>query len=320
MTAKRTPSYRLHKPSGRAFVEIDGRRHYLGKHDLPTTEQAYHALVGEWIANGYRLPVPPEEISLLEVCDAYLEHCETYYATPDGIPSSTLCEIRMVLREILARYGSIPASQFGPNALRAIRKVWIDRDNAISTINARVGGVKRMFKWAASHEMLPETAYRSLATLDGLRRGRGQGKDPVKRFPARLEDIEATLPHLPRVLQAVIRVQLYSGARPSEVLNLKRGDIDCTGDVWTAIVREHKNSFRGKERRLFLGPRAQTVLRPFLLRNDGEYVFSPKESEQERHEKAKGPGRRPWQKPNTKKTDRCIGECYEAHGYARAIR
>ncbi len=319
MTAKRTPSYRLHKPSGRAFVEIDGRRHYLGKHDLPATEQAYHALVGEWIANGYRLPVPPEEISLLEVCDAYLEHCETYYAPVGGMPSSTLCEIRMVLREVLARYSINPATQFGPNALRAVRKVWIDRDNAISTINARVGIIKRMFKWAASHEMLPEETYRSLATLDGLRRGRGQGKNPVKRKPAHLEDVEATLPHLPHVLQAIVKVQLYTGARPSEILKLRRGDIDCTGEVWTAIIREHKNSFRGKERRLFFGPRAQSVLRTFLLRKDNEYLFSPTDAEKERHSKANGPGRRPDQKPNPKKTDRCIGDHYEAHGYARAI-
>lgn len=315
----RTPSYRLHKPTGQAYVEFDGKRHYLGKHDLPATKQAYHAKVAEWIANGYRLPVAPEEISIAELCDRYLQHCKVYYRPKNGEPSSTLCDVRLVIDLMLSLYGESTAVSFGPNALRAVRKVWIDRNNSITTINARVGTIRRMFKWGVSHELLPVEAYQALTTLPGLRRGRGQGKDPVKRVPARLEDVEATLTHLPRVLQAAIRVQLYTGARPSEVLKLKRGDIDTQGDVWVALVRDHKTSLKGKERRLFFGPRAQNVLRPFLLRSDGEYLFCPKEAEKERHGRAEGPGRRPWQKPNPKKTDRTIGEFYDAHAFRRAI-
>lgn len=30
----RTPKYRHHKPTGQAYVEFDGKRHYLGKFDL----------------------------------------------------------------------------------------------------------------------------------------------------------------------------------------------------------------------------------------------------------------------------------------------
>jgi integrase len=318
MTAKRTPSYRLHKPSGRAFVEIDGKRHYLGKHELPETVQAYHRLIAEWIAGGYRLPVPKEEITVLEVADAYSTYAEGCYVGRSGKLSEENSRIKLALTPVVALYGDIPAVQFGPIALRTVRQVWIDRNISISTINGYASTIKRMFKWATSHEMLPVEVHQALATLPGLRRGRGQGKDLQPRQIVLLENVEATVKRLPSTLRAVIYLLLYTAARPTELLRLKRSDIDTNGDVWTAIIREHKTMDKGKQRRLFFGPRAQAVLRPFLLRPDDDYMFSPKEAEAERHAKCKA-HRRPNQKPAPKKTSRVVRCFYDHDGLNRAI-
>lgn len=318
----RTPSFRLHKPTRQGFAEINGRRHYLGRYDSPEAKRKYHRLIAEWIAGGYRLPVAPQDITLPEVCDAYIAYAKTYYRTPDGRPTSTMAEIRLCADTLLERYGAMPAVEFGPMALRAIRQQWIDRDMSISTINSYCGTIKRMFKWAVSRELVPEETYRALATLEGLRRGRGVGKDPQPRQIVPPEHIDAVLPYLPSCLRAVARLQLYTAARPSELLRLRRGDIDITENgPWVAVCRDHKNAYRGKERRLFFGPRAQAVLRPFLLRMDSEYLFSPREAVQERHERdRKGPGRRPNQKPNKRATDRVVGEFYDFRAYGHAMR
>ena len=45
---KQTPSLRLHKASRQGFVELNGRRVYLGRHDLPETRQRYHQVLAEW--------------------------------------------------------------------------------------------------------------------------------------------------------------------------------------------------------------------------------------------------------------------------------
>ena len=321
MSAKkspRIPSFRHHKPSGQGFVEIDGKRHYLGKYDLPETSQAYHRLIAEWIAGGYRLPVPQDKITVLEVVDAYVEWAAGYYLGRFGEPSDENSRIRCALKPVVDLYGSVPAIHFGPNALRAVRKVWIDDKISITTINSYVGVIKRMFKWAVSHEMLPVTAHQALATLPGLRRGRGQGKDPQPRQVVPIEHVATTLPHLPRQLQAVIQLLLLTGARPTEVLRLQRGDINTESDVWTAIIHEHKTADKGKQRRLFFGPKAQAELRPYLLRPDGDYLFSPREAEAERYANC-DTHRRPNQKPNPRKTDRTLGCFYEHTGLNRAI-
>ena len=100
----RTPSYRLHKPSGQGFAEINGKRHYLGKYELPETQRAYHTLIAEWVPHGYRLPVPPEVITMAELADAYLEYSRVYYRDTPEKPSSTHVDNLSTIKKLLTLY------------------------------------------------------------------------------------------------------------------------------------------------------------------------------------------------------------------------
>jgi hypothetical protein len=53
----RTPSYRLHKPTGQAVVTLNGRDIYLGRFGSPESRAEYDRTIVEWISNGRRLPV-----------------------------------------------------------------------------------------------------------------------------------------------------------------------------------------------------------------------------------------------------------------------
>jgi hypothetical protein len=52
----RTPSYRLHKPTGQAVVTLSGRDFYLGRFGYPEGRAEYDRMIIEWISNGRRLP------------------------------------------------------------------------------------------------------------------------------------------------------------------------------------------------------------------------------------------------------------------------
>lgn len=56
----RTPKYRLHKPSGRALIEFDGRRYFLGKHGTAESKKKYREKLAEWAAthNRFRSSTP----------------------------------------------------------------------------------------------------------------------------------------------------------------------------------------------------------------------------------------------------------------------
>jgi len=52
----RTPSYRLHRPSGQAVVTLNGRDFYLGKYGTAASRQTYDRLVAEWLVGGRAVP------------------------------------------------------------------------------------------------------------------------------------------------------------------------------------------------------------------------------------------------------------------------
>lgn len=317
----KTPALRHHKPSGRAVVRINGRDIYLGAFGTTAAATAYHKLIAEWSAHGGHLPIAPDEMTMLELTAAYLDHCEGYYLGRFGGPTSTVYEITRVIGTILQLYGDTLVKDFGPVALRTVRDIWINDEKklAVYTINKYTGRIRAMFKWGVANQMAPVETYQALCCVAGLRRGRGVGRDTTPRQTVSVAHVEATIQHMPKPLQAIIRLLLLTGARPTEILRLQRGDIDCTGPVWSAVIREHKLEYRGIQRTLYFGPRAQAVLRPFLLRSEDSYLFSPIEAESERH--ANCDTHRPEGKPrNPKKTQRVIGYFYDHTGLAKAIR
>lgn len=122
----------------------------------------------------------------------------------------------------------------------------------------------------------------------------------------------------------LIDLQLVTGARPGELLKLRPCDIDRSReDVWFAVIDDNKMVHKDQTRIVFFGPQAQKVLRPVILaRKADEYLFSPREAfieaMKKRRQEEDG-GRRENQKPNPKKTDRQIGDCFTTHSYRRAI-
>ncbi len=59
-------------------------------------------------------------------------------------------------------------------------------------------------------------------------------------------------------------------------------DVDRDGEVWTYRPASHKTEHHGRERIIFLGPKAQAILLPYLLRGAENYCFSPTDSESKR--------------------------------------
>ena len=84
MTIKRTPKLRHHKASGQGFVELAGKRMYLGRFDLPETEAQYHRLIAEWKVGQQQTPTNNHEITIDELVARFWVHAKTYYRRPDG--------------------------------------------------------------------------------------------------------------------------------------------------------------------------------------------------------------------------------------------
>jgi len=97
------PKYRQQKRKGQnlAFVELNGHRHYLGPFGSRESKQTYKRLLAEWLANGMRLPVDPQEITIVEVIARFWEYAQQHYRRADGTLTSEPNNIRQALRPLI---------------------------------------------------------------------------------------------------------------------------------------------------------------------------------------------------------------------------
>lgn len=297
LIANRVPSYRKHRQSGQAIVTLNGKDHLLGPHGTQASKNEYDRLIAEWIAGGRELPRDRSDLTIAELCKTYREHCRTYYLGRDGRPAREQDNIRLALRRLREMYGSLPAAEFGPLKLKALRAATLQphqetdpksgenvtrpgwcRTNA----NRNIDRIKALFKWGAEQEIVPPVVYQGLQAVAGLRAGRSEAREsePVKPVPEAY--IDACRPFLSKTVTTMIDLQLLSGMRPGEVLAMRTGDIDTTGKLWLYKPSHHKTEHHGHTRQVYLGPKAIEIIRPFLKPDLAAPIFSPAEAAAER--------------------------------------
>jgi integrase len=255
-----------------------------------------------------------------ELLAGYLRHAKAYYRQ-----SEALVRIRYAIRPLRELYGRTRATEFGPLRLKTVRQRMVNAGWCRKQVNSQVGQIKRAFRWAVSEELIPPSILHGLESVEGLRRGHTEAREtePVRPVPDAV--VDKTLKHLPSIVADMVRLQRLTGARPSELCMMRPADIDRTGEVWIYSPVEHKTAHLGRRRTICIGPKAQNILRPYLLRPSESYCFSPQESERKRrvklHEDRKTPmscGNRPGTNRKAK-PKRTPGEHYDRDAYRRAI-
>jgi integrase len=192
-------------------------------------------------------------------------------------------EYKLVSRYVRQLYGDTPAAAFGPVSLKATRQKFIEVGWCRSLVNRRVGRVRRVFKWAASEELIPVGVHQALATVSGLQRGRSNVRESAPIEPVTDAVVDATLPFLNRQVRGLVELQRLTGCRPGEACALRRSDLRTDGDVWEYRPAQHKSAWRGKTRVIAVGPRAQELLAGFPTTDPTDFVFSPAQTVVELH-------------------------------------
>ena len=316
------PSYRCHKARQCAVVTIDGKNHYLGPWQSPESHARYAVLIAEWKRNhGTLLGVTPEvenaaPRTVNDLILAYFTFAQGLYVKR-GKPTSEQGCLRQALRFARQMYGSTPASEFGPRALKNVRQAMIDSGRARKSINRDVHRIRRMFRWAVEEEMLHPETYQKLQCVTPLAKGKSIAKESGKLPPIPIEHVVAILPHLPPVVAAMVQLQLLTGTRPQEMMELRPCDITPGVGVWYYSPQTHKTEHLDREKCIVLGPKAMAILRPYLERDPEEYCFKPAESVAWQRQKSK------------KKSDPCtamaalplrLNAQYTRHSYRLAVQ
>ena len=304
----------------RAYVELSARRYYLGEYGSPESHRVYGRVLAEWKAGGEQPPATPD-LTIIEVLARFWQYAETTYQN-----QGTLENFKYALRPLKALYGDVLVDDFGRRELKAVRQSVVDRGVSRRYVNQSTQRLVQIFRWGADEGLVSPDVLSSLEAVQPLRRGRCAARETKPVRPAPDADVAAIRPFVSRQIWAVVQMQLYTGARPGEVLAIKGSDIDTSGRIWEYRPGEHKTAHRGHERVLFLDPKAQAVLGPFLTtRRPDEFLFSPREAERERRLRQHSERRTPFSCGNVPGSNRVavrqreVGECYTTDSYRHAI-
>ncbi|MEZ6031531.1 MAG: site-specific integrase [Planctomycetaceae bacterium] len=319
--AKRTPKYSLHKPTGQAYVRINGKFHYLGEHKSPESHERYNRLIAQWLGSTFN--ADREKLTISRLGILYVEFARQYYRK-NGEQTSELHCIQLALRPLIAKCGREKVSNFGARRLKDVREAMIGLSWSRTGINAAVQRINRMIRWGVENELVRPEVYQACRAVTGLRLGRSEAREtePVKPVPQR--DIDAVESFVSSQIWAMIQLQLVTGMRPGEVCLMRLVDICMTGDVWEYRPSEHKTEHHGRQRLIFLGPKAQAIMQPYLTADRTRFLFSPADAQAERKEKRRQNRQSPMtpsqQHRERKKVPiRAAGNHYRRDSYSRAI-
>lgn len=273
---------RKSQATGRAiyYATIGGRFVSYGG-DRAAARKAHEANVARWLAHGRRHDAtgPTDEPYLVEELVAdYYEHAQTYYRDPvTGRPNGEYSNLVLALDPVAELFGSLPAAEFGGVALRTVREKMIEGGRLCRReINARVHRIRRAFRWAVSHQKVPESVVGTMMLVEGLKAGRTTARESAPVLPVTEQEVRAVTAHLCPTVAGLVWFQWWTGCRPGEACALRWGMIDRTGPVWIVELERHKTAHRGRRRMLAIGPRAQEAIRGLQVLDPAAFVFSPR--------------------------------------------
>lgn len=259
-----------HKHARRYYVTLDRKAHYLS-HRRPKERRVPHEVQAEadrviaaWLLErGKTRPVAPDP-SIAELWEGYLAHATERYVK-NGRQTSEVACIRDACKVVARLYGTLPAREFSPKKLQAVRQCYVDAGWERQYINKQVSRVRRMFRWGVAEELVPEATWRALQAVTDLRAHKGirEGK-PVSA--ASDADIDAVVTRLPASLRALVRFHRAAGCRADEATIARPMDFtrhkdeeSPTGEMWLYVPSSSKN-----DASYWVGPRGQEVLAPLI--------------------------------------------------------
>jgi integrase len=251
------------------------------------------------------LPAAKFGVSCLEVVQHHLAH--DLHQRPSRPPSKR--------RKKKAKAGELEKPAVPPPKYHLSR----------ATIRARINAIRGCWRWAEQRRLVPPGSWEHLRTLAHVKPGRTPAKESKLVEAVPWGWVEAVLPHLTTPIRACVMLQWWSGMRPSEALTMTGRQLQRAGRVWIYRPVQHKGVWRGRNRIVQLGPKAQEVLQPLLKLDPDAALISPldaflevKAKKRARRKTRVQPSQQARDERNAKKPPP-VGKFYDVNTYRTAI-
>jgi len=176
---------------------------------------------------------------------------------------------RVVCRALL-RYASLTTAEFDAFLLRELQDGFVKADYNRTNVNRYVGYAIYVFRWGETRRLVPPGKSGQLRAIESL--PPGMAREPESRQDVPFDVVEKTLPYLLPIYQAIIRLLMATGARPSEILGMKLSEIERKTveiggkmvEKWQFCPKNHKTAKKNKRRIIVFWAKEQAILAPYL--------------------------------------------------------
>ena len=186
---------------------------------------------------------------------------------------------RTALNDLIAFFKTVPFSlltfELRPNRILLWRK-FLNAEKSIcrSTINKKVNVVKQMIQYAVNREIEPAHLAYEVGVIKPVKKGQENFKDYDEVGPAEWTTVEKLFPYLDSMIQDMLLLSRYTGARPGEIRLMRPCDIDQTDtNAWVFSLDKHKTRRHGIVRKIVIGLDAQPILLKYMVRPGQAYCF-----------------------------------------------
>ncbi len=267
------PELRKHS-DGRAYCRWrDGKQRrvrYFGKWGSSEARAGYAVFAAEWHETGAAPLATGQVVTVNALVRRFVGWADGYYVK-DGKATSEIHLYRSACKPLVTMFGTVPAADFKPSHLRAIRSRWVSEGLERRTCNGYAGRVVRVFGWGVAQELVPAAVPAALREVESLQAGRTAAPESEPVVAVEWSVVVATLPYLHEiparaaVIRTMVELQTATGMRPGEVCRLTPEQIDRTRIPWVYTVEGGgKAVHKGKRRTVHIGPRGRAILAPLL--------------------------------------------------------
>ena len=230
-------------------------------------------------------------LTIDQLCDLFLSEKAPQWQKPKtGRPTDTFkvaanclsqfCEFRYRPSDAgwQVRVGNLPVDQMSAKVLYEWQQA-LARSRRLrrTTIDGKfVYYVRYVFNWAAEpvRDLVDESIPARLRVVRQLRYGRSPALEPKAVLSVSREDVEAVCQYADERLATMLRVHWHTGARPGEICQMARTEIDRAYTPWHYQPVEHKSELTKKRRLILIGPEGRQVLGPWMDAHPGKYLFA----------------------------------------------
>ncbi len=164
--------------------------------------------------------MPAWGLTIAELVLAWLDHCRIYYGMSANTQSTEYSNCRHAIRPLVHSHGDLLIGNFTPDVLKEVRERIIAggwktepmkrpaKSWSRSQANGAVNRIKRMLRWGVENNLVRPEVSAMIGAVAPLKKGCTIAREAKSVRPVDQAIVEATLPHLPPVVQAMVKVQM----------------------------------------------------------------------------------------------------------------